>query len=486
MARYSLVTFGCQMNVHDSDRMHEVLRAAGHAEADDPESADVVVLNTCSVREKAEQKLLSEVGRLAKRKRAEPALVIVVAGCVAQQEGERLLRRERAIDLVIGPDNIAELPRLLDDLALGGPPTVRTVFDTDSPRFLTTLSVAGAAATAFVTIMKGCDERCSFCIVPTTRGPERYRPSGEVLAEIAALVASGVREVTLLGQTVNSYADPSHALAMAAGVRAGDPDESEFAALVRRIAADVPRLARLRYTSPHPRHLTPALIRAHAELEVLARHVHLPVQSGSDRLLRRMIRRYTRAEYVERITALQAAAPGLTLSTDIIVGFPGETDEDFEATLSLVRELDFKGVFAFKYSPRPETPALELGDDISEAVKSERLARLFEVSEAQLGAHLESLVGSTQRVLCEGPGRDPKSFTGRAEHGEIVHIDGATDLELAGSLVDAVVVRAYRHSVAAELTPAARAVAAPRRASAKTDRRRLTVIAAEEPDPCPS
>jgi tRNA-2-methylthio-N6-dimethylallyladenosine synthase len=483
MPRYAITTFGCQMNVHDSERMHEVLRGAGYAEADDAETADVVVLNTCSVREKAEQKLLSEVGRLAKRKRERPDLVVVVAGCVAQQEGERLLAQERGIDLVVGPDNIPELPRLLDDLALGGLPAVRTVFDTESPRFLTALSVAGAAPTAFVTIMKGCDERCSFCVVPYTRGPERYRASGEIVAEIAALVGSGVREVTLLGQTVNSYADPSLALAPAPGANGADPDESELAALLRRIAAEVPGLRRLRYMSPHPRHVVPSLVRAHAELPFLARHVHLPVQSGSDRLLKRMIRRYTRAEYVARARALEAAAPGLTLSTDVIVGFPGETDEDFEATLSLVRELGFKGLFGFKYSPRPYTPSLRLEDDVSEDVKSERLARLFEMSEALLGAHLESLVGGAVHVLCEGPGREPGTFSGRTERNEIVHVGGVADLDLAGEIVEVVVTRANKHSLAGELSPAARA-AARRRApnDAKPGRRRLAVLPAEERD----
>ena len=485
MARYSLLTFGCQMNVHDSERMHEVLRGAGHVEVEDAAEAEVVVINTCSVREKAEQKLLSEVGRLAKRKRSEPELVVVVAGCVAQQEGEHLIKREKAIDIVIGPDNIAELPRLLDDVALGGPPAVRTVFDVDSPRFLTALSVAGASPTAYVTIMKGCDERCSFCIVPTTRGPERYRPSGEVVAEIAALVASGVREVTLLGQTVNSYTDPSRSLARAPGADPADPDESEFAALLRRIAAEVPALARLRYTSPHPRHLTPSLVRAHAELPVLAKHLHLPGQSGSDRLRKRMIRRYTRAEDGERVRALEAAVPGLTLSTDIIVGFPGETEEDFEETLSLVRELDTKGLFAFKYSPRPGTPSLKLGDDVTEDEKSERLARLFEVSEALLARHLESLVGTTLRVLVEGPGKDASTWSGRSEHNVIAHVDGAADLELAGSIVEVVVTRAYKHSCAGELTEAARAAAPPRKPAPKADRRKLTVVV-EEPEACPS
>jgi tRNA-2-methylthio-N6-dimethylallyladenosine synthase len=482
MPSYAITTFGCQMNVHDSERMHEVLRRAGYAEV--PASdADVIVLNTCSVREKAEQKLRSEVGRLAKQKRAHRELVVVVAGCVAQQEGERLIKQLRGIDLVVGPDNIPELPRLLDELALGSLPLVRTVFDTDSPRFLTALSVAGASTTAFVTIMKGCDERCSFCIVPYTRGPERYRPSGEIVAEIAALVAAGVREITLLGQTVNSYRDPTAALARAPGASPDDPDESEFAALLRRIAAEVPDLARLRYTSPHPRHLTPSLILAHAEVPVLARHVHMPVQSGSDRLLKRMIRRYTRAEYVERTGALARAVPGLTLSTDIIVGFPGETDEDFEATLSLVRECGFCGLFGFKYSERPYTPARKLDDDVSEAVKSERLARLFALSEEQLFAHLASLAGTRARVLVEGLDKDSGAlWSGRTERNEIVHLAGAADRDLAGEVVEVEIVRHNKHSLQGELTAEARAAARPRAAviagdAQKPTRRALPVLA---------
>ncbi|WP_437477357.1 tRNA (N6-isopentenyl adenosine(37)-C2)-methylthiotransferase MiaB [Sorangium sp. So ce1014] len=494
MPRYSITTFGCQMNVHDSERMHDVLRRAGYTEAGGPEEADVLVLNTCSVREKAEQKLRSEVGRLARWKRERTDRVVVVAGCVAQQEGERLLKQMRTIDVVVGPDNIQELPGLLGDLALGGLPVARTVFDLDAPRFLVASppSSSRAAPTAFVTIMKGCDERCSFCIVPHTRGPERYRSSDEIVAEIAGLVAAGTREVTLLGQTVNSYRDPLGALPRAPGASADDPDESEFAALLRRVAADVPGLARLRYTSPHPRHLTPSLVLAHAELAVLPRHVHMPVQSGSDRVLRRMIRRYTRAEYVARTRALVEAVPGLTLSTDIIVGFSGETEDDFAATLSLVREVGFKGLFGFKYSRRPHTPALKLPDDVPEGVKGERLSRLFEASEALLAAHLSGLVGTTQAVLVEGRdkergaggarGQGGALWSGRTGRHEIAHIEGAAELDLLGDVVEVSIARANKHSLQAELTEAARAAARPRQrggAEPGPARRSLPVVAAE-------
>ncbi|MCU0685378.1 MAG: tRNA (N6-isopentenyl adenosine(37)-C2)-methylthiotransferase MiaB [Polyangiaceae bacterium] len=464
MPSYNVITFGCQMNVHDSERLDEVLRAAGYRPASEPAEADVVVLNTCSVREKAEQKLRSEVGRLAALKRRPGGgAVLVVAGCVAQQEGRALLKKMPALDVVVGPDNIADLPALLAEVTTGGLPVVRTVFDVDDPRFLQAGHAPVAAGpSAFLTVMKGCDERCSFCIVPHTRGPERYRPSDEIVAEARRLTASGVAEVVLLGQTVNSYRDPLGRLPAAPEAKPDDPDESEFASLLRRLVAEVPELKRLRYTSPHPRHLTPSLIAAHRDLETLAEHVHMPVQSGSDRVLKRMIRRYTRAEYVQRVGALRQARPGLTLSTDVIVGFPGETDAEAEATVELVREVGFCGVFGFKYSPRPYTPALKLGDDVPEVEKSRRLSRLFEASEELVAAQLARLVGSAQEVLVEGPSKTaPDRLSGRTRRNEIVHIHDSGHLDLVGRLVAVDVTRANKHSLEGELTPAERARARP-------------------------
>ena len=454
--RYLVHTFGCQMNVHDSDRMDGVLRAAGGAPVQTAEEADLVVFNTCSVREKAEQKLRSEVGKLAPLKRARPELVVAVAGCVAQQEGERLLARVGHVDLVLGPDNVAELPALLAEQLSGAPPTARTEFDVAAPRFLSASPEPGRApVVAFVTTMKGCDERCSFCVVPYTRGPERYRPAREVVDEVRRFVDAGSREVLLLGQTVDSFRDPE--LPPPDG---DDPDESQFPHLLRLVAREVPLhdggrphapgLARLRYTSPHPRHATASLARAHAELDVLARHVHLPVQSGSDRVLRRMIRRYTRAEYVARADRLRRARPGLTLSTDVIVGFPGETEEDFAATLSLVREVGFTSLFGFAYSPRPRTPALRLGDDVPEETKRERLARLFEVAAEVGGAHLAALVGTRQRVLVEGRSKTGATVQGRTERAEIVHVearDATEGASLVGEIVEVEVTRANGHSL---------------------------------------
>jgi tRNA-2-methylthio-N6-dimethylallyladenosine synthase len=456
--KYLLKTFGCQMNVHDSDRMEEILHAFGWSSAASADEADLIVFNTCSVREKAEQKLRSEVGKLAPLKRARPELIIAVAGCVAQQEGEKLLARIKHLDLVLGPDNIPELPALVESLFSGGPPVARTVFDLDAPSFLAahpSPARGNVPVSAFVTTMKGCDERCSFCIVPTTRGPERYRPAKDIVDEVRRWVEAGAREIVLLGQTVDSFRDDN-----LPAPASDDPDETQFPSLLRLIAAEVPRLSRLRYTSPHPRHATPSLVRAHAEIDVLAHHVHLPVQSGSDRMLRRMIRRYDRAEYVERARRLLSARPDMTISTDVIVGFPGETDEDFEATLSLMREVGFTQAFGFKFSPRPGTPALKLGGegkDVPEDVKADRLARVFATVEAQGGAHLGRLVGSRASVLVEGASKSGSHFQGRTERNEIVHLEPVAGKELTGEIVEVEITGAHKHSLAGQLTQLAAA-----------------------------
>jgi tRNA-2-methylthio-N6-dimethylallyladenosine synthase len=306
--------------------------------------------------------------------------------------------------------------------------------------------------------MKGCNERCTYCIVPHTRGPERYRPAREIIDEVRRLVAAGAREITLLGQTVNSYKDPLSELKPAPGageapwqhtrgLRARE-DESEFAALLRAIAAQVPELLRLRYTSPHPRHLTVSLIRAHQDLPVLARHVHLPVQAGSDRVLRRMLRRYSAAEYEERVAALREAVPGVTLATDMIVGFPGETEEDFEQTLQLVQRVGFSLIYGFKYSERPYTAAVNLGDDITEAQKIERLARLIQLGDGMRTSLLSEQVGSTQSVLFEGRGKTG-ALRGRTERSEIVHAAGPD--ELVGQLRSVLITGSYKNSLLGEV-----------------------------------
>jgi tRNA-2-methylthio-N6-dimethylallyladenosine synthase len=303
--------------------------------------------------------------------------------------------------------------------------------------------------------MKGCDERCTFCIVPYTRGSERYRPADEIVGEIRDLVAGGVREITLLGQTVNSWHEPGADAEASKSESRMAASTSRFAGLLRRIAKEVPDLQRLRYTSPHPRHITPELVAAHAELDVLPTHVHLPVQSGSDRVLRRMARRYTAEDYIARTDALKGAKPGLTLSADFIVGFPGETEEDFEQTLELARRVGFVAAFAFKYSPRPYTPALKLGDEVSEEVKDERLARLFAVIETQQLAHLQSLVGQELQVLVEGPSPgDTGRFAGRSERNEIVHLIAPEGYDPTGELVTVTIDQPYRHSLSGYMTGA--------------------------------
>lgn len=475
MPSFYVQTFGCQMNAHDSSRMEEVLMAAGYRKTDSAGAADLVILNTCSIREKAEQKLRSEVGRLGQLKKRRPDLVIGVAGCVAQQEGERLMKGLPQIDLIIGPDNIPELPALVAEIETGGLPQVRTVFDTDAPSFLAAQPRPGqAGATAYVTIMKGCNERCSYCIVPTTRGPERYRASREIIEEVERFVEAGVVEVTLLGQTVNSYLDPSGELPSlpeagpcrwkhTRGARAAQ-DETQFPALLRAIAERVPGLQRLRYTSPHPRHLTSSLILAHQELPILTHHVHMPVQSGSDAQLRKMIRRYTAEEYVERTDALKEAVPGLTLSTDMIVGFPGETEDDFRATLELVRRVGFVALYGFTYSQRPFTPALNLHDDVSSEVKSERLQRLFELVDTQKAVHLGGLKGSRQSVLIEGWNKTG-GLTGRTFRNEIVHLSSdASTGPGVGAIVEVEIERIFKNSVEGRLLQVERAAPAVSRA----------------------
>jgi tRNA-2-methylthio-N6-dimethylallyladenosine synthase len=449
MNRFFIRTLGCQMNVHDSNRVHELLCDAGLSPADTPEDADLIVVNTCSVREKAESKLDSELGKLRKLKasRNHPT-VLVVAGCVAKQRGEAMLQRMPFLDVIVGPDNLLALPKMALAAAQGAPPAVATEWDIDQPTFLRSRAThADVRPSAFVSVSKGCDERCSFCIVPSTRGPERHRPAQQIVDEIHDLVSGGALEIILLGQTVNNYQDPTGEL----GPRPANA-KSDFAALLRRIAQDVPRLARLRYTSPHPRFFDGALIEAHRDLDVLCRHVHMPVQSGSDRLLKRMLRRHDRAEYVAAIRDLQCARPDLTVSTDLIVGFPTETDDDFEQTLSLMREVPFLGVYAFKYSPRPGTPALRLGDDVPEGLKAERLARVFELSEALMGEHLERLVGSTLRVLIEEPNpRGDGGVSGHSDRNEIVHVQAGSGLRVGDGVVPLRIVRAYKHSLVGEL-----------------------------------
>lgn len=468
MARVNVQTFGCQMNVHDSERMLSALEGHGYEATESPTDCDVVVVNTCSVREKAEHKLMSMLGRLREWKAERPARRIAVAGCVASQTGESLLHKAPWVDVVLGPDRISDLPRLLEEVDQGAPPRVAVDFDYEAPDFLTPSAaqpVAGERAATFVTVMKGCDERCTFCIVPYTRGSERYRPAADIVQEIGYWTGRGVREVTLLGQTVNSWHEP--------GAKADRKTPSNFAALLRQITSAHPELLRLRYTSPHPRHVTDALVEAYAELPQLCAHVHLPVQSGSDAQLKRMLRRYSRASYLEAIGRLRGARQGMTFSTDIIVGFPGETEADFAQTLSLIEEVGFTSVFAFKYSPRPYTPALKLDGAVPETVKEARLARLFELSQRLQAEHLKRLEGQEVEVLIEDAGRQPGAWRGRSERHEIVHLQ-APELKV-GDLVRGRVIEALAHSLKAEVQTVLQP--APRRAPDAPQPMRLPVVA---------
>ncbi|MBI2896074.1 MAG: tRNA (N6-isopentenyl adenosine(37)-C2)-methylthiotransferase MiaB [Deltaproteobacteria bacterium] len=411
MKRLHIETFGCQMNAHDSERVAEVMRRAGYEMAATADQADLLIFNTCSIRESAENKLYSVLGRLRPLKERRSDLIIAVGGCVGQQQGHRLLRRVPHLDVVFGPDDIPALPDLVLRIQHGFPPIARTELDTDDPFFLPIDRAKGEASpSAFVTIMKGCDERCTFCIVPHVRGPERYRAAADVKNEVARLCAGGVSEVVLLGQTVNSY-----------------DGGCTFAELLARLDR-VEGLRRLRYTSPHPRHVDPAVARAHAELPSLCEHVHLPVQSGSDRVLRRMLRRHTRAEYLDRVRLLRDACPGLGLTTDFIVGFPGEMPEDFEATLSLVEEVRFDGAFSFKFSRRPGTAALDLEDDVPEAEKDRRLALLMATVDGIAARKRQDRLGEVHEVLITGPSKlGGTQLTGRTRRNDAVNFHPPPD-----------------------------------------------------------
>jgi tRNA-2-methylthio-N6-dimethylallyladenosine synthase len=433
MAKLYLRTFGCQMNEYDSDKIADVLRASdGMEAAERPEDADVIVFNTCSVREKAQEKVFTDLGRVKHLKRAKPGLMIAVGGCVASQEGAGIVERAPYVDVVFGPQTLHRLPQLLERRRATGRPQVDISFpEIEKFDHLPRARVEGASA--FVSIMEGCSKYCSFCVVPYTRGEEVSRPFEDVVAEVAAL---GVKEVTLLGQNVNAWRGTI------------DGDAADFAELLRYIA-ELP-VERIRYTTSHPREFTQRLIDAHADLEKLAPHVHLPVQSGSDRVLAAMKRGYTALEYRSIVRRLRAARPDVTLSCDFIVGFPGETEADFDATLKLARDAEFDASFSFLYSPRPGTPAADLPDAVSHAQKLERLQRLQAQLDSQARAISERMVGSTQRVLVEGFSRKDKSeLAGRTANNRVVNFPGGAQLH--NVFVDVRITAALPHSLRGEL-----------------------------------
>jgi len=454
--RFWIRTHGCQMNVHDSEKVANLLLHDGWESARGMDDADLLILNTCSIRDKAEHRLYSELGKLREWKQLARGRTVGVAGCVAQQQGDALLRRFPQLDFVYGTHNLRRVPEMAA-AALRGVRDSQTEEIGSQERFDLPLrhpSLAGdPAGRAFVTVMEGCDMFCSFCIVPSTRGREISRAGEEIVAESKDLVASGVREITLLGQTVNAYGrhDRRRAAARAASVatdlRSVDPQDS-FAGLLRRIAK-IPGLARLRYISPHPIFFDDELIRAHAELEVLCPHIHLPVQSGSSRILERMRRRHTADEYRELIERLRASRPDLAITTDLIVGFPGETDADFADTLALVREISFTDSFSFKYSPRPGTAAAALEGEIPEAVAQARLEQLQELQRSlTLDAH-RARVGEATEILVEGPSRrGGAQLSGRDPFHRVVNFSAGTESAPApGSLIRVEIVDATPHSL---------------------------------------
>lgn len=385
-------TFGCQMNVADTDRIFQVLGPLRYQPTEDPSRADLILLNTCSVRDKAEQKMLSELGRLAPLKDYNAELILGVAGCVAQQEGARLLDKVPYLDLVMGPDNIAQLPELLDRVRRGGARVAETTFaNRKDYEFIETIPQVVGKVSEFITIMKGCDKVCTFCIVPFTRGREVSKPADLVIREVETLVASGMRDVTLLGQNVNSYGKDRER-------------QPHFAELLRAVDA-VAGLERLRFTTSHPTDCTDELIDCFGELRTLCESFHLPVQCGSDRVLEAMRRPYTIEHYLGRVARLRERVPSIGLTTDIIVGFPGETEADFEATLELLRQVRYDSIYSFKYSPRPGTRAAAMDDDVPEAEKTRRLAEVQRLQDVIYDEILGSYAGKTLEILVEGPSR---------------------------------------------------------------------------------
>jgi tRNA-2-methylthio-N6-dimethylallyladenosine synthase len=436
-AKHYVRTFGCQMNEVDSARIAEALAVeGGYQAAAAPEEADLIVFNTCSVREKAQEKVFADLGRVRRLKRANPRLMIAVGGCVASQEGAGILTRAPYVDVVFGPQTLHRLPQLLERRRASGTPQVDVSFP-ENEKFDRLPATQARGAAAMVTIMEGCSKYCSFCVVPYTRGEEANRPFADIVAEIARLAESGVREVTLLGQNVNAWRGQI------------DGESQDFAELLFYVS-EIPGVERIRYTTSHPREFTQRLIDAHAECLRLAAHVHLPVQSGSDRVLAAMKRGYTALEYRSIVRRLRKAKPGLSLTSDFIVGFPGETAADFAATLKLAAELSFDGSYSFLYSARPGTPAAGLEDTTTADEKSRRLQLLQAQLDAQARAASESMVGSVQRVLVEGPAKkNPAELSGRTENNRVVNFPSARKPRAA--FADVRITEARSHTLRGEL-----------------------------------
>jgi len=433
-------TFGCQMNEYDSDKMSDVLRAAeGYEPTDNVDEADLVLFNTCSVREKAAEKVFSDLGRVKHLK--SKGVLIGVGGCVASQEGAAIVERAPYVDIVFGPQTLHRLPQMIAERQRAQRPQVDISFpEIEKFDHLPPAKVDGASA--FVSIMEGCSKYCTYCVVPYTRGDEVSRPFDDVLTEIAGLAAQGVKEVTLLGQNVNAYRG-----------KMGDTAELADFALLLEYVAEIPGIARIRYTTSHPNEFSQRLIDVYAKVPQLVNHLHLPVQHGSDRILMAMKRGYTALEYKSTIRKLKAIRPDISLSTDFIVGFPGETDEDFGKLMKLVDDVGFDASFSFIYSPRPGTPAASLADDTPHAVKLARLQTLQARLEENVRAISASRVGTRQRILVEGPSRkDPNELMGRTECNRIVNFAGPA--RLVGQMIDVTISSALPHSLRGEVVVA--------------------------------
>ncbi len=442
-------TFGCQMNEYDSGKMADVLAQSDGLQAtDNPEEADLILFNTCSVREKAQEKVFSDLGRIKHLKHRNPGLLIGVGGCVASQEGRAIVERAPFVDVVFGPQTLHRLPQLIRARRRTGKPQVDVSFP-EIEKFDGLPPARVDGANAFVSIMEGCSKYCSFCVVPYTRGEEVSRPLDDVLTDVAELTDQGVKEVTLLGQNVNAYRGRV--------TRHQDGSDGEIAdlALLLEYLAEMPGLERIRYTTSHPKEFTQRLIDVYAKLPQLVSHVHLPVQSGSDRILAAMKRGYTVLEYKSIIRGLRKRRPGISISSDFIVGFPGETGADFEATLQLVTDIGFDQSFSFVYSPRPGTPAANLPDDTARELKLERLQRLQDQLNRQAQAIGESMVGTRQRILVERNSRkDSGELAGRTENNRVVNfpmVDIREAKQLVGQFADVTITASRPHSLRGEI-----------------------------------
>ena len=427
-------THGCQMNEYDSSRMADVLADAHGLElTTDEAQADVILVNTCSIREKAQEKVFSQLGRWKELKQTNPQVLIGVGGCVASQEGEAIVKRAPYVDLVFGPQTLHRLPQLIEARRETGTPQVDISFP-EIEKFDSLPEPRAEGPSAFVSIMEGCSKYCSFCVVPYTRGTEISRPFDDVLAEVASLAEQGVKEINLLGQNVNAYRGPMH-----------DGNVADLALLIRAIA-QLDEIGRIRFTTSHPLEFSDALIAAYRDVPKLANYLHLPVQSGSDRVLAAMKRGYTALEFKAKIRKLRSVRPDISVSSDFIVGFPGETDADFEQTLKLIEDVGFDQSFSFIYSRRPGTPAASLHDDTPDAVKHQRLERLQSTLNAHAATISEAMVGSVQRVLVTGPSaRNPSELTGKTENMRPVNFP--SDPRMVGQFVDVTITAALTNSL---------------------------------------